>query len=105
MELHDAIDHYHGLLDQASARETFAQLDAALRARRLLVGQARDRLICSVLRPRFITEAQYATLQRAAELVGRAARTVGVAALGDPVLLVPSALTEPERALLAIDPG
>jgi hypothetical protein len=105
MNLHDAIDHYHGLLDEASARDTFAQLDAALRARRLLVGKPRDRLICSVLRPRFVTEAQYATLQRAAELVGRAARKIGAAALDDPSLLANYALTEPERALLAIDPG
>src|SRR5262245_36524730 len=105
MDLHDAIDHYHSLLDQASARDAFAQLDAALRAHRLLAAKARDRLICSVLRPRFVTEAQYATLQRAAELVGRAARKVGAAALDDPALLAPYALTEPERALLAIDPG
>jgi hypothetical protein len=105
MNLHDAIDHYHSLLDEAAAREMFAQLDAALRARRLLVGKARDRLICSVLRPRFVTEAQYVTLRRAAELVGRAARKVGAAALGDPQLLAPYALTEQERELLAIDPG
>jgi hypothetical protein len=105
MNLHDAIDHYHGLLDEVSARETFAQLDAALRERRLLVGKERDRLICSVLRPRFVTEAQYATLQRAAELVGRAARKIGAAALEDSALLEAYALTEQERALLAIDPG
>jgi hypothetical protein len=105
MNLHDIIDHYHSLLDQVSARDTFAQLDAALRERRLLVGAARDRLICSVLRPRFVTEAQYTILQRAAELVGRAARKVGAAALEEPALLAAYALTDPERALLAIDPG
>src|SRR5262245_13041804 len=105
MELQHAIDHYHGLLDDVSARNAFAQLDGALRARRLLVGSARDRLICSVLRPRFVTEAQYATLQHAAGLVGRAARKIGAAALDDPALLAPYALTEPERVLLAIDPG
>jgi hypothetical protein len=105
MELHDAIDHYHSLLDDEVARDTFVQLDGALRTRGLLVGAARDRLICSVLRPRFVTEAQYATLQRAAELVGRAIRKLGAATLDDPVLLAPYALTEPERALLAIDPG
>ncbi len=32
-------------------------------------------------------------------------RKVGAATLGDPALLEPYALTEPERALLAIDPG
>jgi hypothetical protein len=105
MELHRAIDHYHNLLDADSARATFAQLDTMLRARGLLVGKLRDRLICSVLRPRFVTEAQYATLQQSAVLVGRAIRKLGAAALGDPALLEPYALSEPERALLAIDPG
>ncbi len=105
MELQHAIDHYHSLLDDVSARDSFAQLDTALRARRLLVGPARDRLICSVLRPRFVTEAQYAMLRHAAGLVGRAARKIGAAALDAPALLAPYALTEPERALLAIDPG
>jgi hypothetical protein len=105
MHLHEVIDHYHSLLDEATARAMFAQLDAALRARRLLVGKARDRLICSVLRPRFITGAQYAMVQRSAELVGRAVRKVGAAALDTPELLAPYGLTGDERALLAIDPG
>jgi hypothetical protein len=105
MELHRAIDHYHSLLDADSARATFAQLDTMLRERGLLVGRPRNRLICSVLRPRFVTGAQYATLQQSAELVGRAIRKLGAAALDDPALLEPYALTEPERALLAIDPG
>src|SRR3712207_4137496 len=71
----------------------------------MLVGKARDRLICSVLRPRLLTEAQLATVERAAALVGRAIRKVGAAALVEPALLAPYALTEQERALLAIDPG
>ncbi len=104
MDLHDAIDHYHRLLDPDSARATFEQLDATLRARNLVVG--RDaRLICSVLRPRFITEAQYDALLGAATLVGRAVRRVGAAALEDQALLQPYALTPDEQALLAIDPG
>ncbi|HEU5103129.1 MAG TPA: hypothetical protein VFU22_29110 [Roseiflexaceae bacterium] len=105
MELSEAIDLYHGLLDEQSARETFEQLDAAIRARGLLVGKARDRLICSVLRPRLLVEAQLATLERAATLVGRAIRKVGAAALQEPALLKPYALTAQEQALLAIDPG
>jgi hypothetical protein len=105
MDLSDAIDHYHGLLDDAGARDTFERLDAAIRARGMLVGKARDRLICSVLRPRLLTEAQLATVERAATLVGRAIRKVGAAALADPALLKPYALTPPEQALLAIDPG
>src|SRR6187549_315788 len=105
MQLHDAITHYHSLLDEDGARDIFAQLDAAIRARGMLVGKARDRLICSVLRPRLLTEAQLATVERAAALIGRAIRKVGAAALEEPALLKPYALTPQEQALLAIDPG
>lgn len=105
MELHQAIEYYHGLLDEAGARATFEQLDALVRERDLLVGKPRDRLICSVLRPRLLTEAQLAALTRAAALVGGAIRRVGAAALEAPALLEPYALSQPERALLAIDPG
>ncbi|HEU4328342.1 MAG TPA: hypothetical protein VFS21_34710 [Roseiflexaceae bacterium] len=104
MDLHDAIDHYHRLLDPDSARATFEQLDVALRTRGLLVGRD-SRLICSVLRPRFVTEAQYNALIGAATLIGRAVRKVGMAALEDQALLQPYALTSDEQALLAIDPG
>ena len=105
MELQDAIDHYHSLLDEASARATFERLDALIRERDLLVGKPRERLICSVLRPRFLTETQLAMVEQSAALVGRAIRKVGAAAIADPALLAPYALTEQEQALLAIDPG
>ena len=105
MKLQDAIDHYHSLLDAASAQATFAQLDADLRARGMLVGKERDRLVCSVLRPRLIVEAQYALVVQSAALVGRAIRKVGAAALTDSALLAPYALTPQEQALLMIDPG
>jgi uncharacterized circularly permuted ATP-grasp superfamily protein len=105
MQLHDAIAHYHSLLDEAGARDTFAQLDAAIRARGMLVGKPPDRLICSVLRPRLLTKAQLATVERAATLVGRAIRKVGAATIEQPALLKPYALTPQEQALLAIDPG
>ena len=80
-QLSEAIDHYHSLLDEDGARATFEQLDAMIRARGMLVGKARDRLICSVLRPRLLTDAQLATVEQAAALVGRAIRKVGAAAL------------------------
>jgi hypothetical protein len=105
MELNDAINHYHSLLDEAGARDTFERLDAAIRARDMLVGKPRDRLICSVLRPRLLTEAQLAAVEQAATLVGRAIRKVGAATLEQPALLKPYALTSQEQALLALDPG
>jgi uncharacterized circularly permuted ATP-grasp superfamily protein len=105
MQLHDAITHYHSLLDEGGARETFAQLDAAIPARGMLVGKPPDRLICSVLRPRLLTEPQLATVERAATLIGRAIRKVGAATLEQPALLKPYALTPQEQAVFAIDPG
>lgn len=104
-ELNSIITHYHTLLDAALARDTFAALDAEQRALGMLIGPQHDRLICSVLRPRFITRAQYDTLTRAASLVGRAIRAVSAAALTDPTILAPYRLTPAERELLAIDPG
>src|SRR5919112_585123 len=84
MQLIDAITHYHSLLDENGAHDTFVQLDAAIRARAMLVGKPPDRLICSVLRPRLLTEAQLAMGEQAATLVGRAIRKVGALAVEQP---------------------
>lgn len=105
MQLHTVINAYHALLDEPTARETYLLLEQAIRARKMLVGAQRDRLVCEVLRPRLITQAQNAILQRAAQVVGQAIQTVGEAALRDEALLAPYALTSEERALLMIDPG
>lgn len=105
MDLHVAIADYHALLDEETARESYAQLSAAIRARNMLVGKARDRLVCEVLRPRLLAPVQHATIAQAALLVGRAIQRVGEAALARPELLAPYALTPVERELLAIDPG
>lgn len=105
MALHDIINAYHALLDATSARETFGLLDRAVRARDMLVGSQRDRLVCEVLRPRLLVPAQYATLHTAATAVGRAIQIVGEASLHDPTLLAPYALTADEQTLLALDPG
>lgn len=105
MNLHSVIAAYHALLDSETARETYGLLAGAIRARGMLVGKARDRLVCEVLRPRFLVPSQYAALQPAAHLVGAAIQRIGAAALERPELLEPYALSETERALLAIDPG
>jgi uncharacterized circularly permuted ATP-grasp superfamily protein len=60
MPLQQAIDRYHELLDGGLAAESQGQLDAQLRARGLYFG---ERPLCSVLRPRFLTPAQYHFLQ------------------------------------------
>lgn len=104
-ELRTAIDHYHSLIDDANARATFEHLEAEQRKRGMLVGKARDRLICAVLRPRFVTHAQYATVTKAATLVGGAIRDMGAACLDDPNLLQAYKLEPIEHELLSIDPG
>src|SRR5579859_5916918 len=62
MELREAIDSYHDLLTPDVARETQAQLDDQLRRRGLFFGA---RPLTTVLRPRFLTPAQYHHLQAA----------------------------------------
>jgi hypothetical protein len=105
MDLHALIDEYHGLLDADTARESYALLAAGIRARGMVVGKDRSRLVCEVLRPRFVVPAQYLLLKAAARGVGSAIQRVGAAALADEALLAPYALDQQERALLAIEPG
>ncbi|HWQ14660.1 MAG TPA: hypothetical protein VNL77_17820 [Roseiflexaceae bacterium] len=100
--LETAIAHYHTLLDPDTARATQEQLTAAQRERNLFFG---ERPLATVLRPRFITAAQYALLQRACGLVGRAMRRLGDAMLADARLRQGVALTPHEEALVRLDPG
>ncbi|HUF51996.1 MAG TPA: hypothetical protein VMN60_14325 [Longimicrobiales bacterium] len=61
MALQRAIDDYHALLSDDVGQESQAQLDVQLRQRGLFFG---ERPLCTVLRPRFLTAAQYEFLQR-----------------------------------------
>jgi hypothetical protein len=61
MALQQAIDDYHALLSDDVAQESQEQLDEQLRRRGLFFG---ERPLCTVLRPRFLTPAQYAFLQQ-----------------------------------------
>ena len=56
------IERYHALLTDELAGETQRQLDDQLAARGLFFG---DRALCTVLRPRFLSPAQYRFLQTA----------------------------------------
>jgi hypothetical protein len=106
MNLSEAIDHYHNLLTPDMAAATWARLSDEMHARRLYFG---ERPLASVLRPRLISEAQYAQLRRGVGAVARAARTAVAPALadgpaGDAVREV-LMLTGQERALIAMHPG
>jgi len=100
--LEDAIAHYHALLDADTARATQQQLTAEQRARHLFFG---ERPLVSVLRPRFITAAQYAHVQSACGLVAAAAHRLAHKMLDDPALRADLELTPGEERLIAMHPG
>ncbi len=106
MSLLTAIEYYHSLLTPEVATASWARLSEEMRARRLYFG---ERPLATVLRPRLITGAQYALLQRAVGAVATAARKVTAAALdpgaeGEAVRQV-LLLTPQEEELIARHPG
>jgi hypothetical protein len=100
--LRDAIDRFHELLTDEVAQDSQWQLDEQLRQRGLFFG---DRPLCTVLRPRFMSSAQYRHLQRRAALVLKAFRTAYDAALVDDTVLDQFGLADWERDLVRVDPG
>src|SRR3954470_16137514 len=100
--LREAIDEYHDLLDDELAGESQLRLDDQLRRRGLFFG---DRALCTVLRPRFLSAAQYRFLQRRAGLILRAFHTAYGAAVADERLLAQFKLAEWECTLIRHDPG
>lgn len=98
----DAIDAYHTLLTNELGGESQHLLDAQLRARGLFFG---ERAICTVLRPRFLTPAEYRFLQTRGAMILRAFRKAHRAALADDGVLAQFGLTDWERLLVRDDPG
>ena len=98
----DAIDAYHDVLTDDVAADSQAMLDAQTRKRDLFFG---DRPLCTVLRPRFMTPAQYRLLQRrAAALMGAFGRAYA-AAVADPAVRSQFRLTSWEEEFVLDDPG
>jgi hypothetical protein len=100
--LSDAIDQYHELLEDELAAESQERLDEQLRRRGLFFG---DRALCTVLRPRFLSSAQYRFLQRRAALILGAFHTAYKAALENEQILAQFKLAEWECSLIRHDPG
>jgi hypothetical protein len=100
--LRDAIDAYHELLDVELAAESQWRLDEQLRRRGLFFG---DRALCTVLRPRFLSSAQYRFLQRHAAVILGAFNTAYRAALEDARVLDQFRLADWECTLVRHDPG
>src|SRR5256885_10475149 len=100
--LRDAIDEYHDLLDVELAAESQERLDEQLRLRGLFFG---DRALCTVLRPRFLSAAQYRFLQKRAAMILSAFHTAYRAAIENEDLLAQFKLADWECALIRHDPG
>ncbi len=102
MALHAAIDHWHALLAGGLAEPTQAQLTDQLVRRGLFFG---ERPLCSVLRPRFLTAAQYLFLQRRCAVIMAAFGRAYEAARADAAFRAQFALHDWEETLFAEDPG
>jgi hypothetical protein len=92
-----AIAAYHAGLTDESAAESAAWLDARLAERGLTFG---DRPLCTVLRPRFLTPAQYGSLRSELLVLLEAFRKANDAALADPALLAQFGLEPWEETML-----
>ena len=97
------LDHYHSLLTNdalsAASQETLVDM---LRRDNLFFG---DRPLCGVLRPRFLTMAQYKHIAHGCKLVGSAFEKLRVAAMQRPDLRAQFGLYEWEEQLVHADPG
>ncbi|MCS7312464.1 MAG: circularly permuted type 2 ATP-grasp protein [Acidobacteria bacterium] len=103
MSLSEAIRIYHGLLERDTlAHDSQDQLDQQLRRKGLFFG---PRPLCMVLRPRFLTPAQYRYLQSRVRILLRAFDKVYRRALHDPQFRSQFGLTPEDEALIPIDPG
>ncbi len=102
MDLRDAIQIYHDLLTEDLAAASQAQLDDQLARRGLYFGQ---RPLCTVLRPRFLTEEQRRGIERRIRPILSAFARAYHAALADPAFREQFGLAEWEEALVQHDPG
>lgn len=102
MALEEAIRTYHELLTDDLAQETQDQLNDQLRRRGLYFG---ERPLCTVLRPRFLTFAQYRYLQTAIRPLLRAFDKAYQAAMAEKSIRDQFHLVDWEEELIQVDPG
>lgn len=97
-----AIATYLDLLTEGLARESQAVMDQYHRQHRLYFG---ERLMCMVLRPRFLSPQQYHFLQRRVRILLGAFNKIQSAALADTAFRKQFGLSAAEDELAMIDPG
>jgi glutathionylspermidine synthase len=102
MELKEAIQVYHDLLTPELAQESQEQLEQQLRRQGLYFG---SRPLCTVLRPRFLTYAQYRYLQTSIQPLLGALDKAYRAAIEDEGIREQFGLFDWEEQLLQTDPG
>ncbi|MCO6453368.1 MAG: hypothetical protein J5I90_21480 [Caldilineales bacterium] len=98
----EAIKLYHRLLDDEMGQDSQAQLDAQQQKRGLFFG---ERPLTTVLRPRFLSFAQFRYLQVQVALLLRAFDKIHQAALADDRVRAQFRLTDWEEELVHVDPG
>lgn len=102
MILHEAVTHYHKLLeDRQLAEESRHVLDAGLEEAKLIFG---GRRLSPYLRPHFVAESDWTRVVGVCETVWSALQKVKDAAVRDEAILHELGLTETERELVKIDP-
>src|SRR5437588_10126327 len=102
MSLREAIEIYHDHLTDELASASQAQLDDQQRRRGLFFGQ---RPLCTVLRPRFMTPAQYSFLQSLVQIILGALDKIYIAAMADADFRTQFGLLDWEEELVQYDPG
>jgi hypothetical protein len=97
-----AIEHFHSLLTGPLADDAIEKLQQGIIAQNLGFG---SRPICAVLRPLFVTAAQYDFIKRDSTLVLSAIEKLSRVLMADAGLRSKLDLTREEEQIIAIDPG
>lgn len=98
----DAIQFYHDLLDDSMGQDSQDQLTRQLRKRNLFFG---ERPLCTVLRPRFLSFAQFRGMQTRVALLLRAFAKIHRAGLESAAFRAQFGLLDWEQELVLHDPG
>ena len=99
----DAISAWHELLaDDALAQESASLMTSQLASHGLVFG---GRPLCTVLRPRLVTRAEYDRVQQLTRRLMPAFDRILAAALANSEVRAQFRLAEWEEALVGIDPG
>ena len=99
----EALERWHGLLqDHALAADSAERMDEEHRRRGMYFG---DRPLCSVLRPRMLTPAQYRWIRREIGTLMRAFTRIHERAVVDDAFRAQFRLLDWEEALVHDDPG